>query len=106
MDLPCYMKPITFNARTGFDFSTKERNVCYIDEYEKHVKCVCDTDQCSTNCTQIVAMWRKSKDYEAEGAYGNCMNEYMNDCFAGKIKQPIKGETMDAELQRLSRGQS
>ncbi|EYB99990.1 hypothetical protein Y032_0118g713 [Ancylostoma ceylanicum] len=106
LDLPCFMEPITFNTRAGFDYSTKERNACFIDPHEEaQLTCVCDTDECSTNCTQIVKMWRESRDYQAKGVYGDCMNQYINDCFAGKIKQPVKGETMDGELEKILRKQ-
>ncbi|KAL6728480.1 hypothetical protein Aduo_010251 [Ancylostoma duodenale] len=98
MDLPCFTRPVTLSARAGFDHEVKEHNICYVDKwYNSQVRCVCDTDECSTNCTQIVSMWKKSENYETEGIYANCMNQYIQDCFAGKIKQPVKGETRDNE---------
>ncbi|KAK6738884.1 hypothetical protein RB195_020778 [Necator americanus] len=101
MDVPCFTRKISFSAYTTVEFLSKRRNECYIDpNHGTQVRCVCDTDNCSTNCTNIVDMWRKSPDFKTTGPHAKCMDRYEKACVRDKIKPPVKGENMEEEYNR------
>ncbi|EYC28489.1 hypothetical protein Y032_0007g3252 [Ancylostoma ceylanicum] len=98
LDIPCLKDLVGFSARASVDYSVKEHNICYIDKkFDAQVRCNCDTDGCSTNCTQIVAMWKQSRDYKTQGPHAECMNAYERACLANKLRTPIRGETIHNE---------
>ncbi|CAJ0606817.1 unnamed protein product [Cylicocyclus nassatus] len=105
LDAPCLTKIIAHSCMTTFTFFNLAHNTCYVDE-AGFVKCVCDTDFCSSNCTYVVKLWKESEAYRDynDTNKGSCMRAYERACKLGKIRLPVAGENIQNDPIEVDEG--